>query len=95
MVKRKRILVACGTAIATSTVVARKIEEELEKRGMKVDITQCKASEVPSKVEGHDLVVTTTMVSGTGSIPVIHTVSFLTGIGVEQDIEKIINYLKD
>lgn len=32
---QKRILVACGTAIATSTVVARKIEEELEKRGIK------------------------------------------------------------
>lgn len=95
MAKKKRILVACGTAIATSTVVARKIEEELEKRGIKVDITQCKASEVPSKAEGHDLIVTTTMVSGTGSIPVIHTVSFLTGIGVEQDIEKILNYLKD
>ena len=65
MTKKKRILVACGTAIATSTVVARKIEEELEKRGIKADITQCKASEVPSHVEGHDLVVTTTLVSGT------------------------------
>lgn len=95
MTRKKRILVACGTAIATSTVVARKIEEELEKRNIKVDITQCKASEVPSHVEGHDLVVTTTFVSGTGSVPVIHTVSFLTGIGVEQDIEKIIGFLKD
>lgn len=92
---KKRILVACGTAIATSTVVARKIEEELGKRGMTVETTQCKASEVPSKVEGHDLVVSTTMVSGTGDIPVIHTVSFLTGIGIETDIEKIVNYLKD
>jgi PTS system galactitol-specific IIB component len=92
---KKRILVACGTAIATSTVVARKIEEELGKRGMTVETTQCKASEVPSKVEGHHLVVSTTMVSGTGDIPVIHTVSFLTGIGIETDIEKIVNYLKD
>ena len=95
MAKRKRIRVACGTAIATSTVVARKIEEELEKRGIKADITQCKASEVPSHVEGHDLVVTTTQVSGTGSVPVIRTVSFLTGIGLEADIEKIIGFLKD
>jgi PTS system galactitol-specific IIB component len=93
--KKKRILVACGTAIATSTVVARKIEEELEKRGIKAEITQCKAAEVPSHVAGHDLVVTTTMVSGTGSVPVIKTVSFLTGIGIEQDIEKILGYLKD
>jgi PTS system galactitol-specific IIB component len=91
---KKRILVACGTAIATSTVVARKIEEELAKRGIQVETTQCKASEVKSKVEGHDLVVATTFVTDTGDVPVIRTVSFLTGIGIEQDIEKIIQYLK-
>jgi len=93
--RKKRILVACGTAIATSTVVARKLEEELEKRGIQIETTQCKAAEVPSKVEGHDLVVTTTQVSGTGSVPVVHTVSFLTGVGIEQDIEKILGYLKE
>ncbi len=92
---QKKILVACGTAIATSTVVARKIEEELEKRGLSVSTTQCKASEVPSKVEGHDLVVTTTFVSGTGDVPVIQTVSFLTGVGIEADIDKIIGHLKE
>lgn len=95
MTKKKRVLVACGTAIATSTVVARKIEEELEKRGIQVEITQCKASEVPSHVEGYDLVVTTTFVSGAGTVPVLQTVSFLTGIGMEKDIEKIVEYLKD
>ena len=94
MTGKKRILVACGTAIATSTVVARKIEEELAKRGIDVVTNQCKAAEVPSKVEGHDLVVTTTYVSGTGDVPVIHSVSFLTGIGIEQDIEKIVEHLK-
>ena len=95
MGERKRILVACGTAVATSTVVARKIEEELAKRGRKVDTSQCKATEVPSKIEGYDLVVSTTMVGGTGSVPVLHTVSFLTGIGIEKDIEKILGYLAD
>ncbi|TVQ26961.1 MAG: PTS galactitol transporter subunit IIB [Spirochaetaceae bacterium] len=93
MAVKKKILVACGTAIATSTVVARKIEEELEKRGISVELTQCKASEVPSKAEGHDLIVATTFVSGAGDIPVIQTVSFLTGVGIESDIEKILSYI--
>ncbi|SIQ26844.1 PTS system, galactitol-specific IIB component [Alkalispirochaeta americana] len=93
MVKKKKILVACGTAIATSTVVARKIEEELGKRNIPVETTQCKAAEVPEKVQGHDLVVTTTFVSGTGDVPVIHSVSFLTGVGLERDLEKIVGYL--
>jgi galactitol PTS system EIIB component len=93
MAGKKRILVACGTAIATSTVVARKLEEELASRGIEVSTTQCKATEVPSKLEGHDLVVTTTHVGDTGDIPVLYTVSFLTGVGIEKDIEKIVEYL--
>ena len=92
---RKKILVSCGTAIATSTVVARKIVEQLEERGISVDIDQCKAAEVQSKLNGVDLIVTTTPVSDVGDIPVLYTLSFLTGIGVEGDIEKIVSYVKD
>ena len=36
MPMRKTILVACGTAIATSTVVAKSIEEILRDRGIDV-----------------------------------------------------------
>ncbi len=92
--KRKKILVSCGTAVATSTVVLRKIEEILTEKGYKVDLDQCKASEVPSKLDGVDLIVTTTPVSNTGTIPVIQTLSFLTGIGIDADMEKIIAYIK-
>ena len=48
MLKPKRILVACGTAIATSTVVAKALEEELEKRGIQVvrDLCRDQAREV-------------------------------------------------
>ena len=42
----KRILVACGTAIATSTVVAKGIEEAMAERGIKVITRQCKAAKV-------------------------------------------------
>ena len=89
----KRILVACGTAIATSTVVARAIEEALGERGIQVTTRQCKATEVPSLVQGMDLVVTTTPVPGNLGVPVIQTLAFLTGIGKEAVIEQIIKAL--
>ena len=38
----KRILVACGNGIATSTVVATKIREKCEDNGIPVSVTQCK-----------------------------------------------------
>lgn len=95
MAGKKTILVACGTAIATSTVVAKAIEEALYDRGLSVNIRQCKASEVPSLVEDADLIVTTTPVSVDKDIPVIQTLAFLTGIGKEDVIEQIVNHIQD
>jgi len=94
MTQPKRILVACGTAIATSTVVARAIEEALAARGIKVVTRQCKAAEVPSLASGYDLIVTTTPVPKDVGIPVIQTLAFLTGIGKEAAIEEIVKTLQ-
>ena len=93
--KQKKILVSCGTAVATSTVVAKKIEEILAQAGEKVIVTQCKATEVPSKLDGVDLIVTTTPVGDVGDIPVIQTLSFLTGIGIDSDLKKILSYIRE
>jgi PTS system galactitol-specific IIB component len=91
----KRILVACGTAIATSTVVAKGIEEALKERGIAVMTRQCKASEVRSLAGDANLIVTTTPVPSDLGVPVIQTLAFLTGIGKEEVIEQIIEALKD
>lgn len=46
----KRILVACGNGIATSTVVATKIRNYLTENGIDAETTQTKLMEVPGKV---------------------------------------------
>jgi PTS system galactitol-specific IIB component len=94
MGKKKKVLVACGTAIATSTVVARKIQEKLSERGIDVIIDQCKATEVQSKLSGVDLIVTTTQITEPENIPVIRTISFLTGMGIDEDMNKIVAILE-
>jgi PTS system galactitol-specific IIB component len=90
----KKILVACGTAIATSTVVAKKLEEALKARGIDAKIDQCKASEVGTRAAQYDLIVSTTEVDDAGGKPLIRTLSFLTGIGIEADLSKIVALLK-
>lgn len=55
----KRILVACGNGIATSTVVATKIREKCEDNGIPVSVTQCKLLEVNPRRMIFDLLVTT------------------------------------
>ena len=90
----KTILVSCGTAIATSTVVAKAIEEAMKERGIKVVTQQCKAMEIRSKIKGVDLVVTTTPVPDDLGVPVIQTLAFLTGMGREEVIEQIAQILQ-
>ena len=84
-----KIVVACGTAIATSTHVAIKIKELLEERGIKVHTIQCRVQEVPSLAPDADLVVATAQVPFDIDVPVVDGIPFLTGIGVKEVIDKI------
>ena len=90
---KKKVLVACGTGIATSTVVTIKIQEALKVNHIDADVVQCKVAELPMKVDGADLVVTTTTYEN-NKIPVIRGLSFLTGIGMDKDLQKIVDILK-
>lgn len=90
---KKRILVACGSGIATSTVVANKLKDLLNERGVDAYIQQCKAAEAPSLIEGFDLLVTTTPMDNVKDIPVVRAISFITGMNMEKDVELIIEKL--
>ena len=94
MPKPKTVLVACGTAVATSTVVAHSISEEMTKRGIKVNCRQCKASEIPGLAASADLIVSTTPVPKSVTKPVIVTLAFLTGQGKAEILDKIEQALK-
>ncbi|MCC3145598.1 PTS sugar transporter subunit IIB [Halanaerobium sp. Z-7514] len=96
MKSKKKIIVACGTGIATSTAVKSKIYDYLKEKGMNVEIDQCKISELKSQIENTkaDLVVTTGPVGGNYNLPVVNGVSFLTGINEEKTLNEIISYLK-
>ncbi len=87
--KKFHIVVACGTAIATSTHVAIKLKELLAERGIKVTTTQCRVPEVPSYADGADLVVSTAQIPYDIDIPVVNGIAFLTGIGEKEVIDEI------
>ena len=91
---RKRILVVCGAGIATSTVVARKLEEKLQEKGIDVETRQCKAAEVEGMLDNVDLIVSTTPVPDDIKVPVVKTLAFLTGIGEDKAIEEIVRKLR-
>ena len=51
--------------------------------------------QVPGKVQGYDLLVTTGQFEGqTGDVPVVKGMPILTGIGADQTLQEILSYLK-
>jgi PTS system galactitol-specific IIB component len=87
--KTKVVLVACGTAVATSTVVAMAIEDAMKEKGIPVSIRQCKATEVPGLVPEVDVIVSTTPIPDNLGKPVIKGLPFLTGIGKDAALAEI------
>lgn len=83
MAGAKRILVICGTGVATSTLVTEKIRSFCEANGLIATITQGAVAEVVSGRAQADFIVATTPVPASVTIPVIHGLPFLTGIGVD------------
>ncbi|AEB06533.1 PTS system galactitol-specific EIIB component, Gat family [Coriobacterium glomerans PW2] len=90
----KRIIVACGGAIATSTVAANKIREICDRNGIDADVTQARITELESMKDQADLIVTTAKVRRDYGVPVIHGVAFISGIGIEATERKILDALQ-
>lgn len=89
----KRILVACGGAVATSTVAADRVRDLCRKNHIPVDVQQCRISELASRADQADLIITTAKVSRDYGTPVIHGIAFVSGINIEQTEARILEVL--
>ena len=61
----KKVIVACGGAVATSTVAANRIKDLCKENGINIDLVQCRISEIESHLQGADLICTTMKVKKT------------------------------
>ena len=88
----KKIIVACGSGIATSTVALSKIQTGLESKGKLKDIqfVQTSLSELPLLVEGATVIVTTAQGGDGFGVPVVSGLGLITGLGVDKVIDEII-----
>lgn len=91
---KKKVIVACGGAVATSTIAANKVVELCKKNGIDVTIRQVRISEIPSNLPA-DLIVPTSRVKRDFGVPVITGMPFISGVGVEKTETAILKVLKD
>ncbi|WEV38470.1 PTS sugar transporter subunit IIB [Lactobacillus sp. ESL0680] len=93
----KKILVACGAGVVTSTSAMNKLQEELSNHGIDSDkytLGQSSVAQVESLANDYDLVITTTQYDNDAiKIPVINGLPLLTNIGVDAVIDEIIDKL--
>ncbi len=90
---RKRIIVCCGGAIATSTIAATKVTEFCRKNGINVDLVQCRISEISSNLPA-DLILPTAKVGKDFGVPMVTAMPFISGVGIEKAEKEILKILK-
>lgn len=61
---KKKVIVACGGAVATSTIAANKVVDLCKKNNIDVEICQVRISEIESNLSGAVLIVPTSKVKG-------------------------------
>lgn len=91
----KKIIVACGSGVATSQTVASKVGRLLKERNhgdIKVEVVDLKS--LDSHIKDSAAYIAITKVDKPYPIPVINGIAFLTGMGMEAELQKIIDACK-
>ena len=90
---KKRVIVACGGAVATSTVAANAIVTLAKENGLDIDICQCRINEIASNLPA-DLIVTTSKVKADYGVPLLLGMPFISGLGVDKLKASILDILQ-
>jgi len=95
---KKKILVACGTAIATATIVTEKLKDILARNKIDAEIIKCRVPEVPYYIRmlgKVDLILTTSFVPDVKNIPILNAVPLISGLGREELEREIVKALRE
>ncbi|OCG18043.1 PTS galactitol transporter subunit IIB [Gilliamella sp. Fer1-1] len=91
----KKVIVACGSGVATSQTVASKVTRLLKERKLdeiKVEVVDLKS--VDTHIKNSAAYIAITKIEKQYPIPVINGIAFLTGINMEAELQKIIDACK-
>lgn len=91
----KKIVLACGSGVATSTAVAQKVSTLLDDNGYsgQYHIVQCAIAEATSQCADADLLIATTVAPAGVTCDFISGLPFLTGMGLADTQQKILDVM--
>lgn len=88
-----KVIVSCGSGIATSQAVARKVSKLLRSRGVEADVVPVDIKELKQSLVGATAYVAIVKTEDEFKVPVFNGVSFLTGIGQEAELDRLVDSL--
>ncbi|WP_440895250.1 PTS sugar transporter subunit IIB [Amphibacillus sp. Q70] len=91
----KKIIVACGSGVATSQTVASKLSKLLKEKNVQANVEAVDIKSLKHYIKDADGYVSIVKTKEEYDIPVFNGVAFLTGMGQEQELEKIISLIKE
>jgi len=91
----KKILIICGTGIATSTIVKVKIEKWLSERHLEkqVKLYQSKMSDEIDRLDEYDIILSAIIVPDRIKEKVINGIPLLTGMNEDEVYQNILEKL--
>lgn len=87
----KKIIVACGSGVATSQTVASKVSRLLKDRKVKAVVEAVDLKSVDRYMDSSCAYISITKTKKEYPIPVINGIAFLTGVGQEAELQKLID----
>jgi PTS system galactitol-specific IIB component len=93
--KEVKVLIACGSGIATSTVAQEKVKEILKEEKIHAKITKGTVGQVQYLQDDVDLILLTTKYNKPLNKPVISVFGLISGINEEQIKKEIIKTCKE
>lgn len=85
-----RVIVACGSGVATSQTVASKVNRMLKEHNIDAAVEAVDLKSVDRYMNGSAAYITIVKNDKEFPIPVINGIAFLTGVGKDKEFEKLV-----
>lgn len=94
MAKEVKVLVACGSGVATSTIAQEEIKEIAKTAGVKIRLMKGTIAEVPTKQKDVDVVFTTANYRNPLEKPHLSVFGLVSGLNKEATKKKVAELLQ-
>lgn len=89
----KKVIVACGSGVATSQTVASKVDRILKERKVSAEVEAIDIKSLDRYIKHCDVYIALSKSNKDYGVPTLSGIPFLTGMGMEEEINKLIDAL--